>query len=143
VTLGSARWARPVAVGIAWRGRELLVSEGLDSVKQERFYRPLGGTIEFGESGAEAVVREFEEEIGARVQVIRYLGTLENIFTFEGARGHELVRVYEVECADRSFYASDEFANRDGVQRRVGWRSIEDLASEPFYPDGLRELLAA
>lgn len=142
MTLESARWARPVALGVAWRGREILVSEGFDSVKEERFYRLLGGTIEFGESGADAVVREFREEIGVDIYVTRYLGTLENLFTFEGVDGHELVRVYEVEAADDAFYAEEEHPRTDGVPTRVLWKPIDALSRERLYPHGLSELFA-
>jgi ADP-ribose pyrophosphatase YjhB (NUDIX family) len=134
-------WARPVALGIAWRGRELLVSKGFDSVKKERFYRPLGGTIEFGESGADAIVREFGEEIGAEVEVIRYLATLESIFTCEGVAGHELVRIYEVKSDDGTFY-SDDPVRTGGEGISTIWKAVTDFDTEPLYPDGLRELLA-
>ncbi len=84
------------------------MSEGYDAVKRERYYRLLGGTIEFGELGADAVVREFREELGVEMTVRHYLGTLENLFTFEGEPGHELVRIDELEPLDRSFLDLDE-----------------------------------
>ena len=49
--------------------------------KGRLYYRPIGGTIEFGERGEEAVRREFREEIAAELTEVRYLGTLENIYT--------------------------------------------------------------
>jgi 8-oxo-dGTP pyrophosphatase MutT (NUDIX family) len=81
-------------------GDRLLVYEGYDSVKDERFYRPLGGGIEFGELGAEAVAREVREELGATVSDVRFLGVLESVFTYAGEPGHELVLMYEVALAD-------------------------------------------
>ena len=52
-------------------------------IKDETFYRPIGGRIEFGERGAETVAREIREEINAEVANLVYLGALENIFTYE------------------------------------------------------------
>ena len=47
---------RPLALGVVWRGAEILVFEGYDHVKDETFYRLLGGGIEFGERGHEIVL---------------------------------------------------------------------------------------
>ncbi len=94
------RKIRPIAICVCRDGERILVAEGHDSVKKQIFYRPLGGTIEFGEHGEEAVRREFQEEIGAELDEVRYLGMLENIFTYEGNRGHEIVLVYDGRLAD-------------------------------------------
>jgi len=91
--------ARPVAVAILRRDDRILVFRVPDPVKHVIGYRPAGGTIEFGEAGADTVVREIREELGVEVIEPRYLGTLENIFTYLGKTGHELVRVYEVRFA--------------------------------------------
>ena len=72
--------------------------------KGRLYYRPLGGTIEFGERGEEAVRREFREEIAADLADVRYLGMLENIFTYDGRRGHEIVLVYDGLLTDASLY---------------------------------------
>ena len=54
---------RPVVLGIAKRDNKILVSEGYDKVKNQTFYRCLGGGIEFFETSQEALVREFKEEL--------------------------------------------------------------------------------
>ncbi|MBU4225503.1 MAG: NUDIX domain-containing protein [Chloroflexi bacterium] len=55
---------RPIAICVCCHKDKILVAEGHDSKKNQTFYRPLGGTIEFGERGEETVRREFVEEIG-------------------------------------------------------------------------------
>ena len=45
--------------------------------------------IEHGEYAIDAIRREMREEIGAELDNIVLLGTLENIFTFAGTAGHE------------------------------------------------------
>ena len=137
---------RPIALGVVRRGREILVFDAYDSVKGERFHRPLGGGIEFGERAAEAVARELLEETGSEARIVRLLGVIENLFTYEGDQWHEVAFVFEAELADRSLYELDELEiveTNDGVEQKVSavWVDPDDLAA-PLYPDGLRELMA-
>ena len=83
----------PIAICVIRREERLLVFEGRDPTKPETFYRPLGGGINFGEIGHEAVARELREEIGAEIENVRYIGMLENIFKFGGQPKHEIVLV--------------------------------------------------
>jgi ADP-ribose pyrophosphatase YjhB (NUDIX family) len=133
---------RPLALALIPDGGRLLVAEGTDSVKRERFFRLLGGGIEFGETGEDAVRRELLEEIGARAAEVEYLATLENIFIYEGERGHELCRIYHVELSDRELCVRDPIPllDTDGVAR---WVAIDGFlnGSERLYPDGVPELL--
>ena len=136
---------RPLAICVFRDGERILAVDGFDSVKGERFYRPLGGGIKFGESSCDAVAREVREEIGAEVAGLRYLGALENVFTCNGQPGHEIVMVYDGELLDRSLYDQESI---DGVEDgdppepfRAVWVSLSDLGGVPLYPDGLLELL--
>ena len=135
---------RSIAIVILRRGREILAAEGTHDDGQ-RWYRPLGGTIEFGEHGHETVVRELQEEIDAAIRNVRYLGTLENLFTFRGERGHEIVRIYEAEFADPSLYERNEFDAHedDGSPFRATWVDLGAVRSgrETLYPDELLGLL--
>jgi len=136
---------RPLALGIFRHAGRLLVFEGHDPIKGEAFYRPLGGGIEFGETGAQALAREIREEIGAEVTNVRYIGLCENIFTYAGEIGHEIVLLYEAELADRSLYERDviEVVEPGGVTFKAFWPPLSDFADGrvPLYPDGLFALL--
>jgi 8-oxo-dGTP pyrophosphatase MutT (NUDIX family) len=138
------RFVRPIAICVLRDGDRILVSEGHDSVKRQTFYRPLGGTIEFGERGEETVKREFLEEIQAELEKVRYLGALENIFTLEGQAEHEIVLVYKGEFVDKSLHTKDLVEGiEDGKGLRAVWLPIEPfrIGDSPLYPDGLLELL--
>ena len=99
---------RPMALALIWRGQEILVEEGRDEIKRETFFRLLGGGIEFGEKGADALQRELREELGVETDVERYLTTVENVFTYEGEPGHGCMHV-------DSFVSGSEILYPDGV----------------------------
>ncbi|MDQ7802459.1 NUDIX hydrolase [Amycolatopsis sp. A133] len=134
---------RPLALGIIWRGDALLVFEGRDDVKDETYYRPLGGGVEFGESSKEALRREFGEELGAEIEVGDRLGVLENVFSWQGRAGHEIAFVFDARFADESFYRRDEMPILDdpATARWVDVRDFRD-GSKILYPSGLIELLS-
>jgi 8-oxo-dGTP pyrophosphatase MutT (NUDIX family) len=135
---------RPIAICVCRDGDRILVAEGHDRKKGETFYRPLGGTIEFSERGEEAVRREFKEEISADLTEVRYLGLLENIFTYEGRTGHEIVLVYNARLTDERIYEKDSFpGNEMGEPFKVVWKRLDEFGpgKAPVYPEGLLELL--
>jgi ADP-ribose pyrophosphatase YjhB (NUDIX family) len=135
---------RVLALGIIWRGDELLLMEGYDPSKRQRFYRPLGGGVEFGELARDALIREFAEELGAELVNIHYLGTLENVFTFDAQPGHEILLLFAADFADETLYARDDLVAIEGDEGVLtAWKRLADLNAEtPLYPDGLRDLLA-
>jgi len=140
-----AQYIRPLALCCFRRadGR-ILVAPGYDHVKQQRFYRPLGGGIEFGERAEDAVRREVREELGAEIEAPRFLGAFENIFTYVGQQGHELIWLFEARFRDQAFYESDVFeADEDGARFEVHWvhPSVFEQGEAPLYPEGLIGLL--
>jgi 8-oxo-dGTP pyrophosphatase MutT (NUDIX family) len=140
----SRQLARPVAVALIRRGDDILVFEVPDPVKSVLGWRLPGGGIEFGERGSETVVREIREELGVDIRDAVYLGTIENIFTYLGAQGHDLVRVYAAGFADQRLYDRDHFdcIEANGARFSCVWKPIADFrAGVPLYPDGLLELL--
>jgi ADP-ribose pyrophosphatase YjhB (NUDIX family) len=142
-----AGYIRPLALVVFRRddGRTL-VAPGYDNVKQQRFYRPLGGGIEFGERAEEAARREIREELGAEIDGLKLLGTFENIFTYLGQPGHELVWLYEARFTDPAFYAEDVIiADEGGAKFEVHWVPLDVFkrGEAPLYPEGLTALLVS
>ena len=139
---------RPLAICVFRHKDRILVAEGIDPTKGNQvFYRPLGGGIEFGEYAEQTLIRELREELGAEITNLRYLATLQNIFTFDGQPGHEIVLVYDGEFVDKSLYAHDAI---DGVEDDMEhsafqaiWKPLADFqpGNPPLYPDGLYDLL--
>jgi len=136
---------RPLAICVFRNNNHILVAEGYDPVKEETFYRPLGGGIEFGESSENTVRRELKEEINADVGELQYLGTVENIFIFNGISGHEIVMVYDGAFTDSGLYDQTVIAGKEanGKDIRAAWKSLDEFEAggSILYPDGLVELL--
>jgi len=144
---------RPIALGIirrrghSARSDQILVFEGPESDSGGRiYYRPLGGTIEFGELGHQALIREMREELGAEIENVRYLGLCENLFhTPDGRAAHEIALLYEAGLVDRTLYEKEEMQSVEdtGQTFRVLWKSLAAFrrGEAPLYPNGLLELL--
>lgn len=141
-TLG--RRIRPLALALIKNERgQLLLHQAFDRVKNEVFYRPLGGGIEFHETGEAALEREFMEEVGSKIVVGDLVHTFENIFTYEGHRGHEIVLLYEAKFEDDSMYQKSELdiVESGKVISKAVWRSLEEIQLEKakIYPSGIEK----
>jgi len=138
---------RPLALCLFRHEGHILVSHTYDAVKQDYYCRPLGGGIEFGERGAEAIVREIREELGAQIEDVCWLGTLENLFTCEGEAGHEIVLLYDALFTDRGMYDRAVLYGHEqdaAVEAFTAeWRSLDELAAGPvrLVPEGLMAFL--
>lgn len=136
---------RPLALCVFRHEDRILAAEGYDSHKKQTFYRPIGGKIEFGELGAQTVVREVMEEIKQVVTEVRYLGTLENVFIYEGKTGHEIILIYDGTFEDQAVYDMSEIeGSEDGdLLFTARWLTLNYFEGDgpPLYPTGLLELL--
>ena len=138
---------RPLALCLFHNKNRILVAEGYDPIKGETFYRPLGGGIEFGERSEETICRELMEEIGVELKqdTLKYLGVVENIFTFTGTPGHEIVLVYDGALEDSRLYDQAVIIGKEanGEEIRAIWKNLDEFGVGKFvlYPDGLLEVL--
>ena len=138
---------RPLAICVFRHNDRILVAEGYDSVKDEYFYRPLGGGIEFGETSVETVCRELMEEINVEVDMesLKYLGTVENIFHFNGTASHEIVLIYDGALKESWLYEQAVIAGKEvnGEDFRAVWRDLDEFrdGKSILYPTGLIEML--
>lgn len=127
---------RPIALGLAIKNNKLLVSEGFDKVKNETFYRCLGGGIEFLEKSEKALKREFLEEINIDITVKDFLGISENIFTYQGKKAHELILFYSIDISDENY--KEEYKVIDDHGETIAkWIDIEEFKNKNkiLYPE--------
>lgn len=130
---------RVKALGLLWREAHLLCAEVPDDQGQTKGLRPLGGTVAFGESWRTALVREFREELGVTVAISGPQMVLENLYTHEGAPGHEVLFIADVTCAAPlgAGLAPIAFQEHDGTPCQARWVRPDDTRL-PLYPEGLR-----
>jgi ADP-ribose pyrophosphatase YjhB (NUDIX family) len=131
---------RPIAVGVVRRGDELLLMAVRADSGNIKGWRPLGGTIEFGERAADTLKREFLEELGVAIEEPKLLTVLENLYTHHDAVGHEIVLVFDARLADAEAYRTDSFTFEDGgVRNEVRWVALALFRAgrETLFPAGL------
>ncbi|TMU69702.1 NUDIX hydrolase [Pseudomonas fluorescens] len=135
---------RALALCVFHHNGKILVNEFRDPVSQQTCFRPIGGGIEFGETSAEAIVREVQEESGLSMTDVRLLGTLESLFVYNGKPGHEIVQVYDATFVDRGVYAHSQIEGHEsnGAPFIARWHAISSFSEQaPLVPKGLSDLL--
>ncbi len=121
---------RILALGLIRDGDRTFLSEGYDPVKQQIFYRALGGGVDFGETSYDALKREFQEELQAELTNIKYLGCIENLFIFKGQQGHEIIQLYQCDFVDSKFYKLEQLEFTEGESKQTAlWMNIEQCKS--------------
>ena len=127
---------RVIAVGLLVRDGWVLAEEYAARGGRPAFLRVPGGGVAFGETAAEAVEREYAEELQADVAEVRLLAVTENIYDADGRRGHEIVHVFSLRSAAlERLPRGNRLAVADS-DTTVGWYDLAALASGdlPLYP---------
>lgn len=132
---------RALSLVIIRQGQRFLVCPGQDPVSGRKFYRLIGGGIEFGETSLAALKREISEELAVELINYRYLGAVENIFQYNGQTGHEICFIYSADFADKANYQRESLPILDTPDGAASWLevSLENMAL--IKPDGALDLL--
>lgn len=147
----TTKWRPPAqikvkALGLHWREGKLLAAEVYDDQGNLRGVRPIGGSIEFGEQWQSALIREFKEELNVDVEIKGSPLVMENIYTHEGAVGHEVLFICEVLFSSALFKGQStiEFKEGNGTSCIARWFDLTalDLPGGPaLFPAGLKAAL--
>ena len=135
---------RALVAAVIRDGNRVLVWDDLDLSTGEVVAVPIAGGIEFGETSAEAVQREVEEELGCRPASLRFLGVLEDVFEWSGKERHELWFVYDIDLSDRAPYERKQIVivEPDGDAYAARWRELTEFGGGArLVPTGLLELI--
>jgi ADP-ribose pyrophosphatase YjhB (NUDIX family) len=99
------------------------------------YHRLIGGSVEVGEVHRDAITREVQEELGARIEGLTYLAAIENIFRINGEVGHEIVFLYSGTLDPSPALADATLTEADGSVVPVVWRPFaDDDEPLPLFP---------
>jgi len=133
------------SLGLHWRSGRLLAMEVLNDAGDIKGARPLGGTVEFGETWQDALLREFKEELNIEVSISGNPLVMENIYTHEGIDGHEILFIADVLFPDGAYESMDKviFSEDSGEMCTARWFDLSDLdqGDVELYPIGLKNRL--
>jgi len=135
---------RALALCVFHHQGKILVHRFDDPVTGQTLFRPVGGGIEFGETSAQAIVREVEEELDQAIEHLHLVGTLESLFTYNNTPGHEIVQVYDAQFSDQHLYQMPYLKGQEsnGMAFQVTWQDSSAFTdTSPLVPKGLHPLL--
>lgn len=101
------------------------------------FYRVMGGTMEPNETAEETVRREIREELNSELENLERLDVIENIYTYEGHKGHEIVFLFKGELTNKELRKQDKIHVVDAdYEFDAIWVPIKELLNgdKPLYP---------
>ena len=98
------------------------------------FWTLPGGRPEPMESAGDALRREMREELGIPVTVGRLLWLVENFFTFEGVRHHELLLCFEMACPSLTGDLADLEGAEGARHLLFRWSPLDTLETLPVRP---------
>lgn len=138
------REIRVKVVAIARRADAFLLAEVLNDDGRIKGLRPLGGSVEFGETREAALLRELKEELGVRARIVGGWEAFENIYRHEGALGHEIIFAADVEFDDQPGAGATRFAYSETAGTAIArWMTLEgaESAGVDIYPAGIADSL--
>jgi len=130
---------------LAWieNGGCLFVVRMHDCVKGDDYYRPIGGSVEFGETTTAALHREVKEELDTTIYITGEPLVMENIFTCDGINGHEIDYLYPARFIDPMYSARKVFPLvEDNIETfDATWIDLETFLRGDLrlVPEGLLE----
>ena len=86
---------------------KLLASKGYDKTKNQHFYRLLGGGVNFQEKAEDAIRREIREELSSEIENLKLLDVVQNIFEYDGKKGHQICFVYTGGLTNKSVFEKE------------------------------------
>ncbi|PEC22116.1 NUDIX domain-containing protein [Bacillus cereus] len=106
--------------------------------ENESFYRFPGGSIEFGETAQKTIMRELLEEYNLEVFVQELAVVNENIFEWNGEKGHHCTLIHWGTVRE---VVTNEIRHKEHEDIILIWKSIEELKEKPTYPEGILSYL--
>lgn len=120
-------------------GNKILLHHELNSIH----YTLPGGRVKEGETTEETLRREIKEEMGQEIKIIKPISFMENLFTDNKKKYHEILVTYELEFLDKSMYEKEVIPTIEkDKELEFIWYDIDKLNDIIFLPKALKDLIA-
>jgi len=123
-----------------------LIKEGektfLQKNTKENFYYPLGGRVKYLEHSKDALIREIKEEVNIDINRddVNFLDIIENFFTFNNVKYHELLFVYEIKTP-KELINRNNFTSIDKEIEFNTWVDLKEIKDLDLRPTELKKYL--
>ena len=134
----------------SYRVAGILLREGrilLQKPINDTGYAIPGGHVEFGETNAQTLEREFKEEIGAEITVGSLKWVAENFFPWGNKPCHQICLYYDVSLKNETqiplegVFVGDESIEGKEFEIDFFWMPIDSLAHIELYPTNIADLM--
>lgn len=134
-----------IARAIVVQDGAILVNRSRNAKTNEEYFALPGGHIDPGESSVDALVREFEEELDAKVAVYDLCFVSESIYA--GRRKsemqrHELVLYFHADLAHELKGNGKEILSPE-KDKNFQWLALENLPNSNLLPESIKDYLLA
>ncbi|MBR6570487.1 MAG: NUDIX domain-containing protein [Clostridia bacterium] len=104
-------------------------------------YALIGGHVKVGETGSEAVIREFWEELGVQIRIEKMLWSEECFWTWQEKLSHTISFYYLAQLEDDSAISDDGAfqPQLDNPRVEIGWVPVDELKRLTVYPEFLKQ----
>jgi len=117
------------AMGVFVHKGRVLATRGFDPVKGKEFFRLVGGGVHFCEKAEDALRREIQEEFESDIEQIEFLELIQNVFTYKGNPGHEVIFLFSADLVRRELYEQEEIPLADNPTVIAVWVPVADVVS--------------
>jgi ADP-ribose pyrophosphatase YjhB (NUDIX family) len=110
---------------------------------EEPYYYTVGGRVHFNETTEETVIREVREEIGAELEIDRFLFFQEQFFDGKvtGTHIHELGVYYLMKDSPALEHIECRSVTARGVREELVWMPFEEIDRHYIVPESVAERL--
>lgn len=126
--------------GILIRDKKIL----LQKPKNDNDYSIPGGHVSFGETAAEALIREFKEEIDADIKIDKLIMIGENFFSWGNKSCQQISMYYAISLyneqqipLDGTFEAIDDLGNKRN-DLDFSWISLSEMNNIKVSPSNIK-----
>jgi len=129
--------------GVLLHGDKIL----LQKPTNDTGYALPGGHVEFGETNAQTLEREFKEEIGAEITVGALKWVAEIFFQWGDKPCHQICLYYDIKLKDESqipldgIFIGDERIEGREFKIEFHWIPVKSLSQIEVYPTNISDLI--